>query len=246
MPVLLEMCTLVKYQAAIAACIANGSRLLQDAGYLQEYGCLPSGKALAILAQEEFAKAYLLRLVEEAAIPDCPEVHRACRDHVCKHLVSVIMIHLFTPWDDVLGREKIVREAQGDFPFPWKVADAINILYHEKLRKWRSPNAFGLVDQDYNKIAKSIWKGSIDQAKQNALYVGVGSDGSVNNIPSCSEAEIAKEREVAGVLKDVVEGNDAFAFTEKDYVKRVLVEVFRGLAESPSDKGGSACKSHGV
>ncbi len=222
--------TPLKYKTAIDACIANGSRLLEDAGYLREYRCLPSGKALAILAQEEFAKAYLLRLVDEQAIPDCPEVHRAFHDHVCKHLVAVIMLYLFTPWEDVLGREKAIREAQGDFPFPWKVADAINILVHEKLGKWRSPNSFQLDDRNYEKTAKSIWKGSIDQAKQNTLYVGVGSDGSVTNIPTATETGVAKELEIARVLKDVAEGNDMFAYSEKDYVKRVLVEMFRGFA----------------
>jgi AbiV family abortive infection protein len=222
----------VIYQTAIAACIANGSRLLEDAGYLREYRCFPSGKALAILAQEEFAKAYLLRLVDEQAIPDCPEVHRACRDHVCKHLVAVIMIHLFTPWADVLAREKAIREAQGHFPFPAKVADAINILVHEKLRKWRAPNSFWLDDCDYDKTAKSIWKGSIDQSKQNSLYVGIGKDGSVINVPAADEAEVAKELEIAGVLKDVAEGNDVFAYSEKDYVKRVLVEMFRGFSKA--------------
>ena len=50
---------------AISACVANGDRILYDAECLEDYERFPSVRVLGILAQEEFAKAYLLKLVDE-------------------------------------------------------------------------------------------------------------------------------------------------------------------------------------
>jgi AbiV family abortive infection protein len=86
--------------AAIKACIENGRRLLEDSEYLYEYDRFPTAKALAMLAQEEFAKAYITRLAKEGALPWCDEVVRATRDHHCKQLMSILMEYLFTPWGD--------------------------------------------------------------------------------------------------------------------------------------------------
>ena len=47
-----------KYDDVIAACIENGRRLLEDSEYLNDFDRFSTAKALAILAQEEFAKAY--------------------------------------------------------------------------------------------------------------------------------------------------------------------------------------------
>src|SRR5258705_1103689 len=90
----------VNWTTAISACIENGRRLLYDAEGVSS----PSALALAILAQEEFAKAYLLKLVNEGVIPLCDEVLRACRDHRCKHLIGLVMAHLYTAPDDWLSR----------------------------------------------------------------------------------------------------------------------------------------------
>ena len=50
--------------------------------------------ALAILAEEEFSKAFLLYLVQDGAIPWTAEVRRAIRNHECKHLLTLLMDHL--------------------------------------------------------------------------------------------------------------------------------------------------------
>ncbi|MFC1904899.1 AbiV family abortive infection protein, partial [Chloroflexota bacterium] len=60
-----------KYKEAIEASIENGKRLLEDSELLRDSERFPTAKALAILAQEEFAKAYIFRLVQEGAIPWC-------------------------------------------------------------------------------------------------------------------------------------------------------------------------------
>ena len=222
----------MKYPLAISECIKNGSRILEDADRLAEFGRYPTARALAILAQEEFAKAYLLRLVEEGAIPWCDEVHRACKDHVCKHLISVVMLHLFTPYeDDILSRDRSVREAKGDFVLPAKVADALNIFCHEKLITWRSPNWRWADPVKYDRLAKQIGAGKVDKVKQEALYVGIGKNLNVTSTPRCSEAEATEALETAGKLQDVAQCGDVWAFTEKKHIKAGLKEMLRELSE---------------
>lgn len=46
-----------RFEKAIDACIKNGRRLLEDSEYMKDYDRLPTAKALAILAQEEFRES---------------------------------------------------------------------------------------------------------------------------------------------------------------------------------------------
>jgi AbiV family abortive infection protein len=215
---------------AISRCVANGGRILDDAGYLWEYGRFPSARVLGILAQEEFAKAYLLKLVDEGAIPLCDEVLRACRDHSCKHLIALVMIHLFTPIEDMLSRNKRAREACGDGALPPHVADALNIFCHEKLRRWRSKNWFWAENPSYDQTAKNIGEGSLDRVKQNALYVGIGRNG-VTSTPHCTAAEAHETLETAKMLKEVVEGGGAFAFIENEHITTALRAMLHELKD---------------
>lgn len=212
------------WSEAISACIKNGTRIREDAGYLEEYGRFPSARVLAILAQEEFAKAYLIKLVDEGAIPFCGEVLRACRDHSCKHLIALIMTHLFTPVEDIISRQNRAMTALkvgNSQDLPAHVADALNIFCHEKLRRWRSKNWFWAEDPCYDQIAENIGNGSLDRVKQNALYVGIGRGG-VSSTPNSTEAEARESIETAKMLKEVAEGNDVLAFTEKECVTDAL------------------------
>ena len=215
---------------AISACVANGDRILDDAGYLEEYGRFPSARVLGILAQEEFAKAYLLKLVDEGAIPLCDEVLRACRDHSCKHLIALVMLHLFTPIADWISRDERVREVATDDVLPAHVADALNIFCHEKLRRWRSKNWIWAENPSYDQTAENIGGGSLDRVKQNALYVGVGRHG-ITSTPRCTAAEAREAIETAKMLKEVAEGNDVFAFTEKDYITTALRAMLHELTD---------------
>jgi AbiV family abortive infection protein len=102
-----------KYQEAIEACIENGNRLLEDSENLRDFDRFPSAKALAILAQEEFAKAYIMKLVQEGAIPLCDEILRATSDHHCKQLMAILMEYLFTPGEEVeslLERDRRIKK----------------------------------------------------------------------------------------------------------------------------------------
>ena len=215
---------------AISACVANGDRILYDAECLEDYERFPSVRVLGILAQEEFAKAYLLKLVDEGVVPLCDEVLRACRDHSCKHLIALVMVHLFTPIENIFSGSKRLREARTDAVLPAPIADALNIFCHEKLRRWRSKNWCWAEDPSYDKTANGIGNGSVDRMKQNALYVGIGRHG-VTSTPQCTPAEAREAIQTAKMLKEVVKGNDAFAFTEKEHITTTLRAILHELQE---------------
>ncbi len=221
--------TTEKFDEAIEACIENGRRLLEDSEYLNDFDRFPTAKAVAILAQEEFAKAYIIKLVQEGAIPWCDEILRATRDHHCKQLMSILMEYLFTPWEDaksLMERDKKIREKYQDFLLPTKVADALNIFCHEKIRRWKSSSWLWAEDPKYDSDAKKVWKGKIEKNKQNSLYVSIGKDGKVTNIPRNDREDTKKSIEFAKILEEVATGHDVFAFTEKEYVKSALKEIF--------------------
>lgn len=76
---------------SISATIENGKKLLEDAEFLFDFDRYSTALALSVLAQEEFAKAFLLQLVADDALPWLPEVHRSMARHQCKHLLGVVM-----------------------------------------------------------------------------------------------------------------------------------------------------------
>jgi hypothetical protein len=93
--------TIANYTEAMCACVENGKRLLEDAEWLQGPGCNPTTLALTILAEEEFAKAFFLYLLQDGAIPSTPQVWRTLRDHQCKHLLTIMMEYLHVG-DDII------------------------------------------------------------------------------------------------------------------------------------------------
>jgi AbiV family abortive infection protein len=92
---------------AADACFANGARLLDDADFLS-HPEQPAGTsfALATIAQEEFAKAFLLWLASRNAITWNSFVCRATRDHTCKQLLGLVMKHLNPDSDEESRRDK--------------------------------------------------------------------------------------------------------------------------------------------
>ncbi len=221
-----------EYEKAIKACIENGRRLLEDSESLRDFNRFPTAKALAMLAQEEFAKAYILSLIQEGAIPLCDEVLKATKDHHCKQLMAILMVYLFTPWDDVkslLKRDERIKNNFADFRLPKTVADALNIFCHEKIHKWKSSTWVWEEAPRYDVEAKKVWKGQIEHAKQNAIYVSIGKNGKVTNVPQSNVDDVKKQIEYAEILQEVASGNDCFAFNEKEYVKSVMREIFDSM-----------------
>ena len=58
-----------RFQRSITACIENAKRLLEDAEWSLNQGS--TGLALALLAQEEAAKAFVLTLVRDGVLRRC-------------------------------------------------------------------------------------------------------------------------------------------------------------------------------
>src|SRR5713226_7444405 len=92
---------------AAAACISNGERLLHDAECLRDFEH-PAGTpfALATIAQEEFAKAFLLFLVSKGVITWNPLIYRVTRNHTCKQLLGFVMSYLSPDIDEYLKWSK--------------------------------------------------------------------------------------------------------------------------------------------
>lgn len=92
---------------AADACFSNGERLLYDADYVHHVD-QPAGTsfALATIAQEEFAKAFLLWLAFRGVITWNSFVCRATRDHTCKQLLGLVMQHLNPERDEEFRRHE--------------------------------------------------------------------------------------------------------------------------------------------
>lgn len=96
-----------RFLKAAEACVANGDRLLDDADWIfYEENPAATPLTLAMIAQEEFAKAFLLLLVDRGVIQWNPLIHRATRDHVCKQLVGLVLSYLAPDWDEESKRDK--------------------------------------------------------------------------------------------------------------------------------------------
>lgn len=178
---------------SIKVCEKNGNRLLEDAEYLYDLDKFASAYGLAKLAQEEFAKGFILKLVASGALKWTTEVRRSLNHHVSKQLMTVILEFLNPDTDDFL---KMI-ENKTLLNRPKKVSDAINIYVHEVLRRWESANWFWAEDPEYDKEAKSIFDGKEDKVKQSAFYIrisknGTAIDSTVNFKKKNTKSEIDK------------------------------------------------------
>ena len=197
-------------ERSISMTNANGKRLLEDAKYLFDWDRFPSAFALAVLAQEEFAKGLLLQLVADGAVPWVPAIRKSMSRHESKHLLALVLEWLpifeeahgqFRAWLERNEAKKAWHERQmtrlknsilndatdpepkdPDIPFPPEVAKALNIYRHEQIERLRSGTPW--TDEDWAEgIARKIADGAIDRKKQSALYVHIGKTGEVGLHP---------------------------------------------------------------
>jgi AbiV family abortive infection protein len=210
------------FPRAISACIENGKKLLEDAKLLFGWDRFSTALALSVLAQEEFAKAFLLQLVADDALPWLPAVQRSMAKHQCKHLLAIVMEWL-PPFDldrireqDRLETERYEQKAawlqrgrerlrQGmlldpgdpepageDFAFPADVATALNIYRHEEIERLNSGNPRR--DEYWaTGRARRVAEGSLDRKKQSAFYVDVAKTGEIGLHPGLITREEASE-----------------------------------------------------
>jgi hypothetical protein len=190
----------------INACIRNGSRLM-DESYDLEFREPPSLQLYVLLiAQEEFAKAFILYLIRAGIIPFNRYILRAMNDHACKQLVGMIMDYVIMRWDTIEKMNELVRAdaALGD-RVPPGIESAILLLRFEKIGRWESRTWHWQEPPDYHVSARQIAEGKKDRQKQDALYVRIGGDGRVCPAPEITKANIDEEKERLSGFRHLIE-----------------------------------------
>jgi len=188
---------------AISACVKNGQRLHQDANWMGEVRAA-TGVALCILAQEEFAKAFLLHLVCEGIIPWTAKVRSSLCKHSQKQLVGLIM-----EWLSPSDEEFIARISSGprDFTLPAHVADAMK-LYVENVQP---KGHISCPPAASAPIARAVASGHRDKTKQDALYVRLSEDAEIVSLPTQVtpnnfDAEIDKTKRLSDLVRPLQDG----------------------------------------
>jgi hypothetical protein len=181
---------------SMKACIANGARLLDDAYPSVFPPFEPSSCTklmLSMIAQEEFAKAFLLFLVREDIVPWSRELLRAMNDHACKQLVGAVVEYLEGPYWETMEefRARIEQEVEIGDLMPKPVVDAMSVLRNEKIRRWQSKGWDWAEPPEYDRAIVQIAKGKRERVKQDAVYVRLGADASVVSTPLDLDEAIA-------------------------------------------------------
>jgi AbiV family abortive infection protein len=226
------------YERSLVACVDNGDRLLRDAQFLFDWDSFASSVALSVLAEEEFAKAFLLYLISEGVIPWTTEVGRSLRDHHSKHLLGLVIdwfSSLLGEWfeESLRWHERqqspVLAEQGRVSPWPSEVAHAFNLYRFERLENWRAGYRAYTVKEDFPETLGTVQKVMAhDGKKQNAIYVRVGSDGQCAGTPQNDVSmEMAKE-ELARAKR--------FSQFAGDYLRssgglRLYSPEYQGLAE---------------
>ena len=164
-------------------CCENSRRLLDEAELLEFEKVLATRYYLSMIAQEETAKAFLLYLVSVNALPWTPLLLRATRDHQCKQLVGIILDYISPDTEEFLRRLDTWKLGEKQPSLPARVADAMNLLRHEKIRRWESKTWWWAEDPEYDKAALRVADGKRDREKQRALYVELSQNGEVAGNP---------------------------------------------------------------
>jgi len=177
--------------------------MMDDALQLEFQASGGTRLAICMLAQEEYAKAFLLYMVLEELAPWDSDLLRVIRNHACKHLVAVVMEYVDPEWD-TLDELKAITKAEYDLEgrFPPRVSSALNILYHEKIRRG---DFFD--DNDYEPDIVAIASGGRDKVKQDAVYIDLDKDCRVRNAPmSVTNEDAQREYERARRYGSTVSG----------------------------------------
>ncbi|MFU2209666.1 hypothetical protein [Solidesulfovibrio sp. C21] len=222
---------------AIQACLDNGDRLLEET-YDLEFRNPPSSRYyLVLIAQEEFAKAFILLLIREQIVPWTPAVRRAINDHTSKQLAGMIIDYMVMPWDEMHELEaSIRRDLELDGRLPDNVASALEILRYEKIERWTRNGWICAKDPDFDRVALKIADDAKDRRKQDALYVRLGSDGQVTSTPSVVKDgemndELERERRYGNCVRSVFSGERDPHWFDKSRIEKVM-GAFRILFEA--------------
>lgn len=205
----------VDLNASVQACLTNGNRLLDDALMLEFQEPSSSRYYIAMIAQEEFAKAFLLLLVRDDVVPFSAQLLRAMSDHACKQLVGMILDYVISHCETIDELDAMVAADRelGDDQFPTEIASALQLLRYEKIGRWESNRWSWVEDPEYDKYAVAVAQGGRDRVKQGALYVRIGKDGRVVSSPIDWQSERTREEvnradRYRGFIERALEGGE--------------------------------------
>jgi AbiV family abortive infection protein len=220
---------------SVEACVSNGKKLVEDASLLFDWDRFSTALALAVLAQEEFSKAFILQLVVDGAVPWIQAVRQSISRHQCKHLLAIVMDWLpnFDDWLENFEQRKSVRPTtEEEFRFPSDVATALNIYRHEEIERIRSGDPWK--DDDWaTGNARKIADGSLDRKKQAALYVHITKNGDIGLHPGLITSEEAKEAiQRAKRLSDL----PLTWSPEYETLKNAMIAVFANLSQEQIER----------
>lgn len=156
-------------------CLTNASETLQDAELLVSRGRYARGMALAILAQEEFAKCFMLC--------DCASngrwdelIHDALRDHGKKQAFAEVMLQ-YLEWFETQNAFALNLSTSALIPVP-----LTRLPEREEFNSW------------VTKVDKQVVKKKrIDRSKQRAIYVTIDQNGMASSTPNCTSRIAAEE-----------------------------------------------------
>lgn len=210
----------------IGACVLNGNRILEKADWYPEH--IPSAIFfLSLIAQEEFAKAFILYLAEIEVIPWNQHIFRATRDHKSKQLILLIMDYVSPDIDEFIARIN-TKPSLGARVVPKLVMDAIALFRYEKIGRWESKRWDFYDDPDWSSDALNASEGQVDLKKQNSLYVKIGPDGSLISIPDHISEEMAQvELERAKRFSSTVDGLSESGPNEKVFIHPEIETYFK-------------------
>jgi AbiV family abortive infection protein len=165
--------------ASARICFVNASEMLDDAKMLVSNQRFCRGYAISILAQEEFAKAFILCSCALQPRWDA-EVWKALRDHAPKQAVLEVM-ERYANWFTQRNSFALQHNATALIPKPVPRMPAA-----AELASWLSEVKASVIKQR-----------TIDRSKQEAFYVGIGRDGKVSSTPSCTGDQAAAQLQKA-------------------------------------------------
>lgn len=160
--------------ASANECYQNGCDLVADAELLHHASRWPRSAALAILAEEEFSKAFILRVCANQGRWDS-NVHEALRKHSNKQGISQAMreyLDLVIP--NALRVEDLNKHA----------------LIPSQPDMFLSPQH---LDPIFQRARQTFTKPQRDYLKQDALYVSIAHDGSTVSAPKAVDQAKASE-----------------------------------------------------
>lgn len=192
------------------ACLNNGIRLLDESYDLEFRKPASTQLFLIMIAQEEFAKAFVCFLVQAKILPLNRGVHRAINDHVCKQLIGFVMDYIIMSWDSIEELEAAIKlDSNAVGLLPNCVGSAVEIFAYEKISRWVLNNWNWADSPNYDRTVLSIAEGKRDRKKQDSLYVRIDKNGRVCSspdmiLPDCVEKELDRAGRYKSLVRELL------------------------------------------